>query len=161
MTGLERPNESFLSTAAQGSRNPLPALPLTACTSLSTRTHFVFHTQWARKENTLSLLTKHRQGAKSLSLLSELLSSWQQGWQGMWDAPLWSAGRAPAQPCTGTGQAGNSRRWHRGFVSPLLLRDWRDKGSSRGRIQIFGRDCAGGSIPPGDTQPITPCCDGS
>lgn len=157
MTGMERPNNPFLSKSQLRAAGALlTALPPTACTSLSTRAHFIFHAQWARKENTLSLLTKHRQVAKSVSLLiraPEQLAAELAGNAGC-SAPMLRD--APGQGSQGTAGGGTE-----GFVSPLVLRDWRDEGSFYGRIPIFGRDCARDQSHLPKRQPITPCCDGS
>lgn len=108
---MERPSKSFPSNSQLRAAGALlAALPSSSCTNLSTRTHFVFHAQWARKENTLSLLTKHRQKAKSFSLL--IRAVWASGsrpGREMWDAPLWNSteGSCPAPQKgsgTGTGQ---------------------------------------------------------
>lgn len=135
VTGMERPKESFLSNRQlRAAGTLLAAVPLSACTNLSTRTHSVFHAQWARKENTLSLLTKHRQLAKSppyWSELSEQLAADMAGKCGM-----------PQKGGTGTGQPKEQQEGGtEEIVSPLLLRDWGDKCSFHGRIQIIGRHC--------------------
>lgn len=104
-SGIGRPKKSFLSKSQlRAAGTLLAALPSSECSNLSTRTHFVFHAQWARKENTLSLLTKHRQLAKSFSLpIRALWAACSRRGRELQDALLWSSNEG-SRPRHGTGQ---------------------------------------------------------
>lgn len=163
---MERANKSFLSNnQLRAAGTLLAALPSSACTNLSTRTHFVFHAPWARKENTLSPLTKHRQLAKSFSLLLRAL--WAAGsrpGREMRDALLQrgSVGSGPAPqkgPSTGTrrpkeqGEVAWRSLSHlfwletQGYILWDNPDHWRGGGRDKSHLLT--------------AKLITPCCDGS
>lgn len=145
MTGMERANKSFLSNSQLWAAGTLlAALPSSACTSLSTRTHFVFHAQWARKENTLSLLTKHRQLAKSFSLLiGALRAAGSRAGREMRDALLRSgsegSGRAPQKgPGTWAGQPTEQREVARSLSHLYCSETGETKVHSMGESRSLG-----------------------
>lgn len=110
---------------------------------LDTRTHFVLHAQWVRKENTLSLLTKRRQLAKSFPLFITVLlaagckpgretraaprrsGSEGHGWAQSWAVWLCRSriqllARTESPLAPGLGNQQNSERRHGGVCLPLI-----------------------------------------
>lgn len=142
--GMERANKSPLEMASCMWQEPRLHFHRVDAPVLNTRTHLALHTQWVRKENTPSLLTKPRQLAKSFPLFIPVLlaagsktagkqecsSPQQQQWGCSWASPeQLSTAAAATSICLhkpmSPGRA--ARDSTEKFTPPILSRDWRDK----------------------------------